>query len=280
MSPTVYRFGVAQNAAGGGPRLLDEGARFAAELGERIDATIELDVAQDYADLLSRLLVGRSHIAWMPPLVHARATLSGATLAAVCERDGSFTYRSALLVRADSPYRTLRDLAGARFAWVDPSSAAGYVFPRLELVRAGLDPDIGFPSEKFHGTVASAADAVSEDRADVCACFVSSSAADDHATADAEVRAAMGLRADRLRVLHVTDAIPPDGIVVAPTVDDATREALTQAVLALNLDDRGRAALKSLFGADSLASATEHLRRLIHRWAQAAHAGAARERTS
>jgi len=165
----VLRFGVVANYAGGGPVLTEAAQELVETLSEVLGTTVELVIVDEYSDLYDQLVTGKLDIAWMPPLLHARATKEGAELAAVSERDGSFTYRSAILVLADSRAQRLRDLRGARFAWVDPSSAAGYIFPRLELVGAGIDPDKDLASERFFGSIATAADAVLAGEADACA---------------------------------------------------------------------------------------------------------------
>jgi phosphonate transport system substrate-binding protein len=52
---------------------------------------------------------------------------------------GTPKYLSAVVVRADAPHRTVKDLvaAGGKFAFGDPSSTSGSLYPRLMLVEAG-----------------------------------------------------------------------------------------------------------------------------------------------
>src|SRR5690349_10314831 len=114
------QFGVSRSHA-----VLDlEGAarRFAEALGQLAGCKIGVTITRDYERLLEGVLVGAIGVAWMPPLLHARATARGALLAAVSQRNGALTYRAALLVRADSPRALLADLRGARVAWADPFS--------------------------------------------------------------------------------------------------------------------------------------------------------------
>lgn len=271
----VLRFGVVANYAGGGPRLAEAAEELTSTLSEALATPVELVVATEYSDLFDQLLSGKVHVAWMPPLLHARATHEGAELVAVSERDGSFTYRSAILVRSDSTAQRLRDLRGARLAWVDPSSAAGYIFPRLDMVGAGIDPTRDLAGEKFYGSIALAADAVLAGDADACACHVRGGAGPSRSAAYLDVRQSLGQRAERLRVLHVTDSIPPDGLVVTGKLTAPERAKLRTGVLSLNLAPRGRAAVQALLNADSLAPVTDHLLRLIQRWAHEAEARAA-----
>jgi phosphonate transport system substrate-binding protein len=51
-------------------------------------------------------------------------------------------------VKGDSPYQSVADLRGKSFAFVDPASTSGYLFPRAGLIKLGL----GEP-EKFFGQV-------------------------------------------------------------------------------------------------------------------------------
>jgi phosphonate transport system substrate-binding protein len=50
-------------------------------------------------------------------------------------------YHLIMVVRADSPYKTLRDLAGKRVAHVSPSSNSGNLAPRALFPDEGLVPD-------------------------------------------------------------------------------------------------------------------------------------------
>lgn len=273
-------FGLVQSYTSGGPKLADAAQGFALVVGEAAKLHLEPDFSADYQELLEKLARSEVHLAWTPPLVHAKATEAGAYLAAVSERDGSYTYRSAILVATGSDYQRARDLRGVRLAWVDPHSAAGHTFPRLELLLAGLDAKRDFVSERFYGSVSLAAQAVVDGEADACACHVRGGAGNDRASAQHDVRTVLGALASRLRVVHVTDSIPPDGMVIAGGVDAHTRDVLRETLLALNLSSRGRKALKELLGADSLVPATDQLLSLMQRWAKEAESRAAEERQS
>jgi phosphonate transport system substrate-binding protein len=179
-------------------------------------------------------------------------------------RGGALTYRAAILVRADSDYAKLRDLAGARAAWADPFSASGYTFPRLHLSAAGIDPAMDCAGEEFHGSAARACTAVAEGEADFAAHFLSEEAAGDPVLARVELRHALGERvADSLRILATTDRIPPDGIVLSPPLDGLLQATLRDALLSLHDSGDGRAVLRGLLGADRLAPVTSDVARLV-----------------
>src|SRR5205823_13784404 len=83
------------------------------------------------------------------------------------------TYKSQILVRSDSGITDLNGLKGKKFAFVDPISASGYLFP-LNLVKAktGQDPKTFFGSTIFAGGHDKAALAVYQGTVDGAASFI------------------------------------------------------------------------------------------------------------
>jgi phosphonate transport system substrate-binding protein len=265
---SALSFGISRSHAG---HDLDAGARlFAEALATRVGRKIAVTVTADYERLLDGLLVGGIAVAWMPPLLHVRASHKGALLAAVSERNGALAYRAALLVRADSHRTTVRSLRGARAAWADPYSASGYLFPQLHLLAAGVDPRYDLASEKHHGSAAAACRAVADGDADVCAHYISDAAGaardDGWKLARLELGQSLGDRvAGDLRVLDVTDPIPPDGMVLAPPLDGRLQAVLRDALLSLHADPDGAHALHALVQADRLMPVTGDVVKIIAR---------------
>jgi len=239
-------------------------------LSAGLGSAVEPLLAQDYADLLKNVIEGKADLAWLPPLLHARAAEQGARLVAVPERSGWLTFRSALLVRKDDPVQSVQKLSGVRAAWRDKSSASGYLFPRLDIVAVGAPAEKTFSSETFYGSVKTAAEAVVRGEADLCTCYVSDAAAYDPQRANEEIARALGPLANSLRVLHVTESIPPDGFVIAPRVGDAEQRAVGEALLKMHTTEEGRTALRDVLNADRLAPVTEKLTRSLNSWAEAA----------
>jgi phosphonate transport system substrate-binding protein len=270
--PHSIRFGVSRSHGGRQPGGgTAAAAEFAAVLGSRAGAHVDLVVASDYDELTNNLLDGKVHVAWMPPLAHARASQRGAMVAAVVERGGAITYRSALLVRTDSVYVGLGGLRGVRAAWTDPSSAGGHLFPRLHLQHAGIDPRRDLVSEKFYGSPFEAIQAVVDGKADVCACYVRNESSDPlRALIDVE-RVYPGA-SDSLRVVGVTDPIPPDGLVLSGRLDPAVQALLRDVLLDLHNHDDGREALAQLMQADRLRGVTNDVLRILARLRAHVHA--------
>jgi phosphonate transport system substrate-binding protein len=245
-----------------GQNLAERARRFVEALAAPLGRAPDLHLAADYDALVARLLEGAVDVAWLPPLAQIAASTSGAELLVVVERAGSLCYRAALVVRRDAPYGAPRTLVQARAAWVDPRSASGYVVPRNHLAALGLDPARDFSSEKFYGHSDLACAAVASGEADLCAVHVSESALDrEHA--DEELAEQLGEAAAKLRVLDVTDSIPPDGLVVPPAMRKPERAQIREALLGLHRSPEGAAALAELLQATRLAPVGADVERSI-----------------
>jgi phosphonate transport system substrate-binding protein len=264
----TLNFGISRSHAG---RDLDASALlFAQALSARLGRRIAVTVTPDYERLLEGLLVGGIAVAWMPPLLHVRAARKGAPLACVSQRNGALSYRAALVVRADSHRTTVRSLRGARAAWADPASASGYLFPHLHLLAAGIDPRYDLESERYYGSATSACRAVADGSADLSAHYISDGAGaasdDGRRLAALELRQSLGDKiGGELRVLDVTDPIPPDGMVLAPPLDGRLQAAARDALLSLHTDAAGARALAALVQADRLMPVTGEVVKIIAR---------------
>jgi len=99
----------------------------------------EVNVA-DYNAVVEAMRTGRADIVSFGPVSYVQAVeRSGAeamvTPAPFGDKNRS-GYTSKILVKAGSPIRTLADLRGKTFAFVDPASTSGNYVPTLELMNA------------------------------------------------------------------------------------------------------------------------------------------------
>ena len=115
------------------------------------DLALERRVWSSYKALSESVREGKSDVAWLPPVVYAWLAEAVNPLGYIARGDTG-SYEAALVSLEASEYHALTDLRGARAGWVDPWSAAGYVVPRIELARAGIDPGKMFGVETFYGS--------------------------------------------------------------------------------------------------------------------------------
>lgn len=68
----------------------------------------------------------------------------GLQILAVPQVDGEVVYRSYIIVSADSPFQSMKDLRGRKFALTDPLSHSGCQYPGFLLARMGETPESFF----------------------------------------------------------------------------------------------------------------------------------------
>jgi phosphonate transport system substrate-binding protein len=249
----------------GGPQLEQAVVAFNSVVAAALAREPTLLVADDYDALLTAVISGRCHYAWLPPLPLARAIQYGGVLAALSQRRGWLVYRSAFVVRADASFEDVASLRDARVAWTNASSAGGYIIPRATMPELGLDPG-KLRSETFYGSVVAACAAVRAGEADVATCYVSHDAAADPLVAQHELSRALGVdAAAELRVIGVTPLIPPDGFVIAGSAEPTLRAQLRSTLVEVHRLPGGAEALMRLNQAERLAHGTHEALRLLAR---------------
>src|SRR5262245_739261 len=127
--PSRIRVGIAMPAEEAAARaLIGHLDAFCAALSAAIGTAVTGQRLDHYRDLLEAVHAGHIDIAWLPPIISIRASSMGRTIPiALPLREGAAWFSSILFTRPDSPVRAPSDLHGARAAWVDRQSAAGYL---------------------------------------------------------------------------------------------------------------------------------------------------------
>jgi phosphonate transport system substrate-binding protein len=129
-------------------------------------------VAADYNGVIEALRAKRLDIAYLGPFSYVLgATVADIEAFAVAEtkKAGRTFYHSKIITHKDSGIKTVRDLKGRNFAFVDPSSTSGHLFPKAGLIKAGFDPDKEFGRVIFSGSHDSSAIAVQNRKVDAAA---------------------------------------------------------------------------------------------------------------
>ncbi len=203
--------------------------------------------ASDYKDLVASVREGTSDIAWLPPVAYAWLAEAVTPLGSIV-RQGSASYAAALVVREDSSLQAIGDLKGVRAGWVDPWSAAGYVVPRLELARAGIDPQSAFTSETFHGSHRDALLALGRGECDVVGTY---------ARDDGSEGAWSDLPDLKVRVLATFRAIPSDVLAVRRNLPPREHEHALRAFHEAFGAESAQALVRAIFGAEELREGTD-----------------------
>ena len=211
-------------------------------LAQRMNRPVEIIFPTTYAGVIEALRFGHAQAAFMSawPLAlaekRANATIALAEVREVVigeQKTEAPYYYSYWVVRPDSPYRKLEDLRGKRAAFPSTLSTSGYVAPMGRMVELGLLPATGQTEPKhFFGEVAMAGgyaqgwEALKAGQVDVTVI-----AGDVPEKLYREVLAGS-------RVIEQQGPVPSHGVAFAKSLDPETRQALTDALMALNAPEQ------------------------------------------
>lgn len=121
-------------------------------LGNHLKRPVSIVVATDY-EMLGRLLdYGKVHFAWFSATSYHNLNLKN-DWEVLCRpvRGGEIRHRGQIVARSDSSYKSLADLKGKTFAYVDRNSGTGFVYPNKIFREAGIDPLEFFGEVVFTG---------------------------------------------------------------------------------------------------------------------------------
>ena len=137
--------------------LLVAGEAFGAALGKLVGVPIRVTVASDYAAVIEALRNRTADLAFVHPAGYVLANREAkAMIVAKDQWHGNTSYTSRIYVRKESGITTLDGLRGKTIAFIDPSSASGYVYPMVMLIQKGLvqnrDPKTFFKDFVYAGS--------------------------------------------------------------------------------------------------------------------------------
>jgi len=192
---------------------------------------VTLYIAKSYGDLREQMEGGKVDIGSFSPFAYVDAVKGGKVkIIAQSILDHSAFYKGLIISRKDSGIKDLAGLKGKRFAFVDPKSASGYVYPRAMLIEKGFDPDKFFKETIFAGGHDKVIASVLEGKVEAGAIY-------DGALAIAKGK---GFKTEELTTLASTEPIPHDAIVVKTDLDDATTRKIQKALIDLEKTEEGK----------------------------------------
>ncbi len=113
-------------------------------IGEKLGCKVEVFVATSYNAEIEAMRNGKLEIGEFGPLgyVLAHQVAKAEAVAAFGTADGKpDTYWASIVTYPGSSIKTVAEIKGHSFAFSDPASTSGHLFPAYGLRKAGLDPD-------------------------------------------------------------------------------------------------------------------------------------------
>ncbi|GAA0324478.1 phosphate/phosphite/phosphonate ABC transporter substrate-binding protein [Bacillus carboniphilus] len=205
------------------------------KLSEELGIEVEGRVMTNYNALIEAMGSNEVQVGFIPAFGYVLANQTyDVEVILKSVRYGSGTYKAQYVVRADSGIESLADLEGKVWAYADPTSTSGYLFPASQIINEfDLDGTTALEQDFFSGTVQAgghdtAAIAVYEGDADVATTF------DDVRT---ELEEEYPDVMEKLKVIGYTDDIPNDTISVTSELDDELVQQIKEIFLSFNEDE-------------------------------------------
>ncbi|MEC5398096.1 phosphonate ABC transporter substrate-binding protein [Uliginosibacterium sp. H1] len=204
--------------------MLESSKQVLDALEKQLGVPVKPFVATDYNGVIEALRSKKLDVAYLGPFSYVMATTVAnveAFAVAVTKKTGQSSYKSQVIVRADSGINSVAELKGRTFAFVDPSSTSGHLFPKAGLLGAGHDPDKLFSRVVFSGSH------------DASILSVVNKKVEAAAVADRILNAAIAkgqVKKEDLKVIWSSSAIPESPMVWRKDLDPAMKEKIARAM--------------------------------------------------
>ena len=244
-APAQTRLIMAFVPSGEARTIIESGSRIAQLLEMATGYRFETFVATSFAGVIEAMGAGRADIGWLNTFSYVIAHQKyGVEVRLVTVRFGLPYYRAEIITQAASGITSLADLRGKNFAFVDPASTSGYLFPLAALKKAGYDPQKFFGQTVFAGSHNNVVLAVYQGRADAGAVY------DD---ARGTVQKTLPDVMEKVKVIWYSDPIPNDTVSFRRDLPEDVKARVEKALLRFAETPAGLDSLKSLYEIEALA---------------------------
>jgi phosphonate transport system substrate-binding protein len=193
-------------------------------LQQQLGMPVKPFVATDYNGVIEALRSKKLDVAYLGPFSYVLANQIAdveAFAVAVTKKTGQSSYKSVIIARKESGLAKTADLKGRTFAFVDPTSASGHLFPKAGLLQAGYDPETFFSRVIFSGSHDASILAVPNKKVDAAAVA-------DRILASAIAKGQV--KADELEIVWSSNPIPESPMVWRKDLDPALKAKIAKAL--------------------------------------------------
>ena len=212
-------------------------------------------VATDYTGVVEALRTNKLDIAFLTPASYVLAKgEANVKVILKSHRRGKAYYYSVIITHADSGIRTLEDLRNKTFAFGDPVSTSGHIFPRKMLAEKNINPVKDFKKVIYSGGHDATVLAVLNRKVDAGATFANfpdgRGASWTQYLKDPEEQ-------KKIHAIAYSEPIPADNLVINANLDPTLTEKITKIFLDLSADSKGKKMLRDLYLIDGFVPATD-----------------------
>ena len=238
-------------------KVLSSGQPLADLLTRFTGLTFQVSVPTSYAAVIEAMGANNVDIGWLAPFAYVLARDKFQTeviLASV--RGGSKTYTGQIITHVDSGINDLAGLKGKKFAFVDPGSASGFLYPNALLAQNGIDYKTAFTETIFAGGHDKVVIAVYNKQVDAGATFGDSV---EGQVTDARTNVVNTLPdvMSKVKVIGKTSPIPNDTVSVRKGLEPSLVATVRDGLLDVSKTADGQNLLRTLYNINGLATAED-----------------------
>ncbi|WP_413585148.1 phosphate/phosphite/phosphonate ABC transporter substrate-binding protein [Bdellovibrio sp. HCB274] len=192
---------------GGDPKKeTEQGVALARELQTRLQIPVTMYISKSYAGLVEAMKNKKVDFAFFSSSTYVFAEKQAQAKVLLKKVWQEPYYYSAIIVPANSKIKTVKDLKGKKVAFVDEQSSSGYLYPKVEIRKHGLeDKDLKI---QFTGNHQASIKALESNEVDAAAVFSD----DEKGKQGAWVKFADAKK--KYRVIWMSQPIPNDPFCV------------------------------------------------------------------
>ncbi len=199
-------------------------------IGQKIGCKVEILITTNYTAEIEAMRAGKLEVGEFGPLgyVLAHQVAKAEAVATFGDANGkAATYTAGIVTWPDSGITDLKGIAGHSFAYSDPASTSGHLFPAYALSKAGIDPDKGIKAF-YAGSHTASFEAIRNHKVQ---------AGELNSQQITSATLAGSYKPEMFVELWRSDPIPIDPIAVAPNLEPAFRAKLVGVLQSLDLSE-------------------------------------------
>jgi phosphonate transport system substrate-binding protein len=190
---------------------------------------VEFTPVNDYPAAVEALVNKQVDLVWFGGFTHVQAQIrSGGKVIPIAQREEDTQFRSVFITQVSSGIKQLSDLKGKQVSFGSASSTSGHLMPRSFLLQAGLDPEKDFKRIAYSGAHDATIASVVSGRVDAAALDI---------TVWRKFVDEKKVDTSKVDVFYTTPPFFNYNWSVHADMPAALRERLTQALLALSMDN-------------------------------------------
>ncbi len=199
-------------------------------ISQKLGCDVQIFIPTSYNAEIEAMRAGKLEAGEFGPLgyVLAHQIANADVIATYSDASGNpSTYYASIVTYPSSGIKTVKDLAGKTFAYSDPDSTSGHLFPAMGLRKAGIDPDTGV-KPVYAGSHSASFEVIRNHKVD---------AGELNSVQIAAAQQANEYVAADWVTLWKSDPIPNDPIALRRDLPEGFKKRFAAVLLALNFSD-------------------------------------------